>query len=459
MPSPAAQALIQEALDHHRAGRLSHAEQLYRQALDIAPGNADCLHLLGMVAFQSGRNREATELIGSAIARHPAAASYHANLGNVLQADGRLKEAEASYGRALALRPELAEVHLNRGHVLKALGDVDAALTGYRAALALRPELAEARVSEATALLMKGDFAAGWPGFEARWQTRDYDTPLRSYPHPLWQGDALAGRLLIWGEQGVGDEIMFAGLVPELTAVGVNCVLDCDPRLKPLFARSFAGVEVVAGYDPVRDAGMSIAAHIPAGSLPRLLRTNHEAFAKTSSPYLIADSGQREQFRSRYHDGRLLVGVAWHTTNKKSGRSRSIELASLAPHFALPGIRWLSLQYGDHDALESEAAAADAPLTIDREVNQLADIDDFAAQVAAMDLVVTIDNSTAHLAAALGIPTWLLLPFAPDWRWGLSGEASPWYPPMRLFRQSSIGDWEDVLRRAERALRLLCLDS
>jgi len=459
LPSPAAQALIQEALDHHRAGRLSHAEQLYRQALDIAPGNADCLHLLGMVAFQSGRNREATELIGSAIARHPAAASYHANLGNVLQADGRLKEAEASYGRALALRPELAEVHLNRGHVLKALGDVDAALTGYRAALALRPELAEARVSEATALLMKGDFAAGWPGFEARWQTRDYDTPLRSYPHPLWQGDALAGRLLIWGEQGVGDEIMFAGLVPELTAVDVNCVLDCDPRLKPLFARSFAGVEVVAGYDPVRDAGMSIAAHIPAGSLPRLLRTNHEAFAKTSSPYLIADSGQREQFRSRYHDGRLLVGVAWHTTNKKSGRSRSIELASLAPHFALPGIRWLSLQYGDHDALESEAAAADAPLTIDREVNQLADIDDFAAQVAAMDLVVTIDNSTAHLAAALGIPTWLLLPFAPDWRWGLSGEASPWYPPMRLFRQSSIGDWEDVLRRAERALRLLCLDS
>jgi Flp pilus assembly protein TadD len=451
--------LIQEALDHHRAGRLSHAEQLYRQALDIAPGNADCLHLLGMVAFQSGRNREATELIGSAIARHPAAASYHANLGNVLQADGRLKEAEASLRRALALRPELAEVHLNLGHVLKALGDVDAALTGYRAALALRPELAEARVSEATALLMKGDFAAGWPGFEARWQTRDYDTPLRSYPHPLWRGDALAGRPLIWGEQGVGDEIMFAGLVPELAAVGVNCVLDCDPRLKPLFARSFAGVEVVAGYDPVRDAGMNIAAHIPAGSLPRLLRTNHEAFAKTSSPYLIADSGQREQFRSRYHDGRLLVGVAWHTTNKKSGRSRSIELASLAPLFALPGIRWLSLQYGDHDALESEAAAAGAPLTIDREVNQLADIDDFAAQVAAMDLVVTIDNSTAHLAAALGVPTWLLLPFAPDWRWGLSSEASPWYPPMRLFRQSSIGDWEDVLRRAERALRLLCLDS
>jgi ADP-heptose:LPS heptosyltransferase len=448
--------LIQEALQHHRAGRLAEAEAGYRQALSLAPSNADCLHLLGMVAFQSGRNEEAAELIGSAIALHPAAASYHANLANVLQACGRLEEAEASCRRALALRPQLPEVHLNLGHILKALGHVDAALASYRQALALRPELAEARAAEATALLLTGDFAAGWPGFEARWQTRDYDTAPRDYPQPLWRGEPLDGRLLIWGEQGIGDEIMFAGLVPELAAAGLRCVLDCAPRLQPLFARSFPGVAVTAGYDPARNTNLDIAAHLPSGSLPGLLRTSAAAFAQTRSPYLLADPEQRQRFRTKYEDGRLLVGIAWFTKNSKSGRSRSIGLAQLAPLFALPGIQWISLQYGGHDTLEAEAA--DALLTIDREVDQFTDLDSFAAQVAAMDLVLTIDNSTAHLAAALGVPTWLLLPYAPDWRWGLTSETSPWYPPMRLFRQSRIGSWEAVLSRVQCELMQICSD-
>ena len=459
LQSPTVQALIQEALQHHRAGCLAEAEAGYRQALSLAPGNADGLHLLGMVAFQSRRNEEAAELIGSAIALHPAAASYHANLANVLQACGRLEEAEASCRRALALRPELAEVHLNLGHILKALGHLDAALASYRQALALRSELAEARVAEATALLLKGDFAAGWPGFEARWHTRDYDTPLRNYPQHLWRGEPLDGPLLIWGEQGIGDEIMFAGLVPELPAAGLHCVLDCAPRLQPLFARSFPGVQVTAGSDSARAAAlldMDIAAHLPSGSLPGLLRTSAAAFAQTRSPYLLADPEQRQRFRTKYEDGRLLVGIAWFTKNSKSGRSRSIELARLAPIFALPGIQWISLQYGDHDTLEAEAA--DALLTIDREVDQFTDLDTFAAQVAAMDLVLTIDNSTAHLAAALGVPTWLLLPCAPDWRWGLTSETTPWYPPMRLFRQSRIGSWEAVLSRVQCELMQICSD-
>ncbi len=445
--------MVRDALGRHQAGQLGEAEEIYLQALAIDPDNADCLHLLGMVAFQYGRHGEAAELIRKAISIHKTAASYHSNLGNVFQAQGKLDEAEACYRQALGLNPEQAEVHLNLGHILKAQGYVDSALACYRQALSLKPRLDEARVAESTALLLKGDFSAGWENFESRWRTKDYDTPLRSYPQPLWRGEYLSAKLLIWGEQGVGDEIMFAGLVPDVTRAGHRCVLDCDPRLNPLFARSFPDVEVISGYDPARDSHLDIAAHLSSGSLPGLFRTSNESFAGTKSPYLFSDSTKCERFRSSYEDGRPLVGLAWHTRNRKSGRSRSIDLKLFAPLFSSPAVRWVSLQYGDHGRLQHEADAVSAPLLIDREVDQFLDIDGFAAQVAAMDLVVTIDNSTAHLAAALGVPTWLLLPFAPDWRWMLAGDASPWYPPMRLFRQPTSGDWQSALQRVENALQ------
>jgi Tfp pilus assembly protein PilF len=447
------QAMVQQALRHHQAGRLAEAERMYQQVLAIDPRHADALHLLGMVAYQTGRHDAAVELIRKAIATHKTAASYHANLGNVLQAQDKLDEAEESYRRALSLKPDLPEVYLNLGHVLQAQGNVMESLASYRRTLAINPELAEAQVAEAMALLLQGNFDAGWHNFERRWLTKDYDTPMRRYPQPLWKGEALAsGRLLIWGEQGIGDEIMFAGLIPDAIRTGNRLALDSDPRLQSLFARSFPGVRVISGYDPERNADLDIAAHLPSGSLPGIFRTNRAAFAETRSPYLFADPAERERYRARYTDGRRLAGLAWHTRNRKTGRKRSMDLSLFAPLFAQPDVRWVSLQYGDHDALEREAAEAAAPVLIDHEVNQLSNLDRFAAQVAAMDLVITIDNSTAHLAAALGIPTWLLLPFAPNWRWLLDCAESPWYPAIRIFRQPRLGDWSSVVQEVQIAL-------
>ena len=221
----AAQSLINQALTEHRAGRLAEAERVYRQVLEIDPKHADAMHLLGMIAFQTGRLDQAGETIRKAIAIHPAAASYHSNLGNVLQAQDKLQEAAASYRSALALRPDLAETHVNLGNVLRELGDVAGALTAYRRAMALKPDLAEARVAASTTLLLQGDFTAGWPGFELRWSTQDYDTPMRAYPQPLWNGEPLElGRLLVWGEQGVGDEILHTGML-----AGENTSWSCSP--------------------------------------------------------------------------------------------------------------------------------------------------------------------------------------------------------------------------------------
>jgi len=449
VPSPVIQGLLAHALRHHQAGRLTEAEPIYRQILAVDAHHPDCLHLLGMIEYQAGRPQLAAEMIRNAIAINQKQAAYHCNLGTVLQSQGELQEAAKCYKRALALQPELAEVHSNLGNIFQAQDKLDEAVASHERALTLKPGLAEAHYNLGLAQLLKSDFSSGWQNLEWRWQTKDHQTPMRTYPQPLWLGEKLAsGDLLIWGEQGIGDEIMFAGLIPDAIRSGNHCMLDCDPRLQPLFARSFPNVDVVSGANPKPDT----AAHLPSGSLPRLFRPTTAAFAATTSPYLMADPVARERFRACYADGRRLLGLAWHTKNRKTGRDRSIDLSLFAPLFARPDIRWVSLQYGDHDALENQTAAAHAPLLIDRSVDQLANIDSFAAQIAAMDMVITIDNSTAHLAGALGVPVWVLLPFARDWRWLQAREDSPWYPAMRLFRQPKPGDWQSVLQKVQSAL-------
>jgi tetratricopeptide (TPR) repeat protein len=551
------QDLLSSALSHHQAGRLADAEALYRQILSLDPRHADSIHLLGMMAFQSGSFETAADLIGKAIAIDKRNALYHSNLGTVLHASGKVDEALASYRRAVSLKPDYADAHSNLGNVLagrheipeamahfervlslnpnhadahtnlgaalaeqyrfaeaiphyeraitlkpegaeaysnlgnallgldkpedavlcfvqaiklkpdylaayfnlgntlQELEKLDDAIIMYDRALVIKPGYTQATYGKAMAQLRKGDFPNGWENHEQRWNTLGH-TPMRAYQQAMWSGEKLtAGKVLIWGEQGVGDEIMFAGLLPEVRRRSNACVLDCDARLKPLFARSFPEIEVVSGCGPEQAHKPDIAAHLPAGSLPRLFRRSAADFALTKSPYLLADQGKREELRTRYANGKRLIGLAWYTKNKKTGPRRSIDLPLLAPLFKHDEISWISLQYGLVDELQQQVAAAPAPIHVDPTVDQLNDMDLFAAQIAAMDLVITIDNSTAHLAGALGVPVWLMLPFAADWRWMTQREDSPWYPSMRLFRQPLRGDWRSVVERISRELRTI----
>ena len=442
-------------------GKVAEAEASYERALALNPDYADAFYNLGNLRQAQnsldcslGKLDQAAACYERALALKPELTEAHYNLGNTRQALGDLEAAGACFERALALRPEYAEAHYNLACVLQGLGRLDEALEWYRKAVELKPDYGQALFGQALAELLHGDFDPGWRNYESRWRSPDHDTPMRAYSQPLWTGEKLSeGRLLLWGEQGVGDEIQFAGLIPDALRTGNRIMLDYDPRLQPLFARSFAEIEVVSGCG---SAEAEITAHLPTGSLPGLFRPTESAFAATTSPYLKADPVETERFRARYNDGRRLIGLAWQTSNKQTGRKRSIDFAQLAPLFAHPGIRWISLQYGDFDSLEQQAAAhatiPDAPILIDRIVDQFADMDLFAAQVAAMDLVITIDNSTAHLAGALGIPVWLLLPFAADWRWLENRPDSPWYPALRHFRQPKAGDWQSVLESVGNAL-------
>jgi tetratricopeptide (TPR) repeat protein len=442
--------------------KLDEAEASYRRALALNPDYAEASYNLGNLRQAQDKLGEAAACYERALALKPELPEAHYNLGNTRQAQDNLTAAAGCFERALALRPDYAQAHYNLGCVLQGLGRLDRALDSYARAIELQPDYSQARFGHALAQLLNGEFDPGWNNYESRWQSIDHETPMRTYPEPLWGGEQVApGRLLLWGEQGIGDEIMFAGLLPDAIRTGNRILLDCDPRLKPLLARSFPGIEVVSKLDQteyaesIQPEGQEISAHLPTGSLPRLFRQTEAAFAATASPYLKADPVERARFRARYGDGRRLIGLAWHTNSAKTGGKRSIDLGSLAPLFALPGIRWVSLQYGDFEALEQQAAEAQAPILIDRSVDQLANVDLFAAQVAAMDQVITIDNSTAHLAGALGVPTWLMLPFASDWRWRKALEISPWYPAMRLFRQPRLGDWASVAGGIHSALGTL----
>jgi|CZKF01.1.fsa_nt_gi tetratricopeptide (TPR) repeat protein len=433
--------------------KLDDAEACYARAVELKPDYAEAWYNWGNLGQAQEKLAEAVACYERAIQLKPQLLEAHYNLGNTLHALDRLDEAAASFERALALRPEYAEAHYNLGCVFEELGRLDEALARMARALEIKPDYPQARFGHALAQLRSGDFANGWRNYETRWQSIDHDTPWRAYPQPQWSGEKLeSGRLLVWGEQGIGDEIQFAGLIPDAIRTGNRFVLDCDARLQPLFARSFPEIEVVSGCGPAEVQNAEVAAHLPAGSLPGMFRTTEADFAATTSPYLKADPVERDRFRADYGDGRKLIGLAWHTRNQKTGRKRSVDLEKFAPLFALPGIRWISLQYGDFDDLEQHAAEAQAPLLIDRSVDQFANLDRFAAQVAAMDHVITIDNSTAHLAGALGLPVWLLLPFAADWRWLESRSESPWYPTLRIFRQLKIGDWEAVVESVRNAL-------
>jgi tetratricopeptide (TPR) repeat protein len=448
--------------------RLDDAVACYERAIALQPELAEAHYNLGNALQAQNKLGAAIACYQRALALQPGKIEALHNLGNALQSQDKLHEAMMYFERVLALQPGYAKAHYSMGSAFHALGNLDQELACYGIAQDLDPSFAQAGFSESLAHLLRGNFAEGWRNFELRWKfkNQDHDTPMRPYPQPLWKGETpSSGRVLIWGEQGIGDEIMFAGLIPDVLRTGTACVLDCDPRLKSLFARSFPEVEVVSSYETrhnlmngaLPDSDLKISAHMPSGSLPGLFRKTAANFAATASPYLVADPFMRERFRARYAHpaGTRLIGLTWHTNNRKTGRQRSIDLSLLAPLFEGSGIRWVSLQYGDHDVLRKQAAEAHATIIIDRSVNQFLDLDLFAAQVAAMDLVITIDNSTAHLAGALGVPTWVLLPFVPDWRWLLSRPDSPWYPTLRLFRQPRRGDWQSVVETVSSALSLV----
>jgi len=443
----------------HRLGRFAEAAEAHRAAIALRPTDARIWLSLSGTLIALDRSDEALGACMRAVDLDPDLPEAYNNLGLVLKEQGKLPDAIAAYRAAIRLRSGYPEAHNNLGVALNAAGRFAEALAAYEKALSLAPDYADAHWNKGLLHLLVGDFEAGWRAYDYGWQVAVGRGHRRHGRYPAWAGTAVAGKtILVWSEQGVGDQIMFASLLPDLIAQGATCVVEADARLEPLLRRSIQGLKFIPpNRTELAEVGQSaIDYQIPLGSLCRWLRTDVTNFPSRPG-FLRAEEARVDILRRRYRDrfkDRRIIGISWRGGSGQSGRSRSIPLAAWSAVLSRPDLGFVSLQYGD---CQAELAAVRKEIGVevfcDATVDPLKSLDDFAAQTAAMDLVVSIDNSTVHMAGALNVPVWILLPAVPDWRWLIGRSDSPWYPSARLFRQAIGGEWISVIHSVVEALR------
>jgi hypothetical protein len=407
----------------------------------------------GHALTELGRLGEAAAYLRQAIRLKPAMAQAHNNLGLALAELGRFAEAEAAYEAALAIDPKMPEALTNLGSALKEQGRVDEAITTYQVALWVDPESASAQWNRALARLQSGDYERGWPEYEWRWR-RKHAPPRRGNAQPLWNGSDLAGRtILLTAEQGLGDVVQFVRYAPLVKARGGSVLVECPPSLIPLL-RSCGGIDGLVA-ESVQPPAHDVQA--PLMSLPAILGTTLESVPR-SVPYLSADPALVEDWRSALAGHReFRVGIAWQGNPRhKWDRHRSFRLSDAAPLARLRGVRLYSLQRIHGLDQLSKCAASLSVETFGPDIDTTRGaFMDTAATMKNLELVVVPDSALAHVAGALGVPVWVPLGTPSDCRWMMDREDSPWYPTMRLFRQSERGAWGPVFARmAEELTRL-----
>jgi Flp pilus assembly protein TadD len=434
---------IEEALrvawEDQLAGRLGDSESIYRQILAHLPDHPEALHGLGLVAGRAGDADSAIGLIRRAISNNPLSPAYHYNLGVALNEKGRLEEAIESYRKTIQLKPDYTEAHNNLGVALRETGQFEEAIGEYRRAITIQPDFADAHWNLAQSLLLTGDFAQGWQEYEWRWKVPSL-TPRRAFSQPQWNGQALGGRtILLHAEQGFGDTIQFVRYAQCVAERGGRVILESPPELARLLAGCAGVGKVIARGEPLP----AFEAHSSLASLPFIFSTDLKTIP-ADVPYLLADGDLHQRWNKRLGNspGRRKVGLVWSgRPNYKDHRKRAVDLSQLAPLAKIPDLDFYSLQIGDPAKQPRPAGMklTDFP-------RELTDFAQTAAVIANLDLIVTVDTAVAHLAGAMGRPTWVLLPSIADWRWMRERSDSPWYPTMRLIRQKARGDWEGAVQ-------------
>jgi len=473
------------ALANH--GQLDAAADAFEAVLAKAPTHAGALNNLGNTRKALGDTEQALIHFRAAVGQQPDFASAWFNLGHTLDALDRCEDAAQAFERALALQPDwplarygLAHALAGSGHAAQArahyehvlrldpafaaawqemgaalydMGEFDAATHAFERTLQLRPEFAFAAFNRALIKLLQGDLRGGWHGYEARW--RIY-APAAEITQPRWSGETpLVGRtLLVHAEQGLGDTIQFIRYIPNVAKRAKRVVVEIQAELTALLeplAHAW-GVDLITQGEP----RPHFDCHCPLLSLPLAFNTTLATIPHQPA-YLVAPPATVERWGASLptctQRTRRRIGLVWSGRVKARAEHRALPLSLLEPLLALDDIDWVLLQKdlreSDRDALERITRLA----TVHTPAYPLDNFADTAALISHLDCVISIDTSVAHVAAALGKPTWVMLPYAPDWRWLLNRSTSPWYPSVRLFRQSAPDDWASVLEQVRHALQ------
>jgi tetratricopeptide (TPR) repeat protein len=481
--SPELQSVFSQALAYHQQGRLQQAVDGYSKVLSHEPNHPDSLHLVGLVFQSSGDLQQAEEFIGRAIRLNPKVAGYHYNLGVVLQGLGQHSEAVETYRAAIRLKADYAQAYENLGVALQDLDNLKAALPAYQQALAINPKSLvaltnlgtlyfkngktveslvcfekaltidsvdpELHMKRAGSLLRMARWHEGWGEYRWRFDAPTFLewNPVRSLSlAPAELNQIAEKRVLVSCEQGLGDEVMFASCFMDVIAKAKTCVLECDPRLVGLFSRSFPEAIVVAKN--CFDVG-SLDCYLSAGDLPQYFRASDKDFDGTA--YLCVDEKLAQVWGERlaHFSKPMNIGFSWRGgVDARMAAARSINIGDWKPLFQAVDANFINLQYRTtHEELTQLQEVGGGVVHHLDDLDAFNDLEGLAAVISGLDLVISADNVTVHLAGALGVPVWVLLPEGPEWRWPDGQSNSVWYSSARLFHSSVTGSagWSKVI--------------
>jgi len=430
--------------------RREDAIACYDAVLARNPARGDALLNRGTARARLGRHADALADFDAVLTRVPHHVEALYNRGTALLELERPDAALAAFDAAVAAAPKHVGAWTNRGRALQALNRHADAVTSFEKAIAVDKSFADAHSNMALSLLTLGQLSRGFAEYEWRWKRTGMSDARRNYRGRPWLGEFPIGQrtILLAAEQGLGDSIQFVRYAPLLARSGAKVVLEVQPELKALLA----GVDGVALCHARGETLPAYDVYCPLGSLPLAFKTE-PATIPADIPYLRADETHVAKWRPTIEalPGKR-VALAWAGHAKHpNDRNRSIALAQLKPLLALDGISFVSVQ---RDLRGDDEVILARHKSVTHIGDRLDDMADTAAVLALADLTIAVDTSVIHLAGAMGREAWVMLPFSPDWRWTLTGDHSPWYPRMRLFRQAKPGDWSGVIASLHDALRV-----
>jgi Flp pilus assembly protein TadD len=492
--SPQAGTAIQSGRRALDEGRFDDAIRAFRKAIALAPKQAPLHYALGMACIKANKPAEAIEpmkaardlaptefdfQVGLADAYYLSKQTAHAlpeylragamrpnvagpwsNAGALFREAGRPEMALEALHRALMIDPMHASALCNSGLAFHDIGEFGAARDSIDLALQSRPDYPEAVWNRAILDLLHGNFERGWAGHEFRTVQLAKMGTVRSYPEPRWNGERFDGkRLLLWPEQGLGDQIQFARFIPRVKALGGTVAVVCSAPLVELFRANCPDADEVVALG---EAFAPVDLQLPIMSVPHVLKLG-AALDAECVPYVRATGEMSPALEAALpaqpatSARKLRVGIAWAGQPKhQNDHNRSLKLEALRPLLNLPGIEWYSVQKGDGAEAQLEPFNAQSVSQAQPVVTPLgplfSNFADTAHAVSRLDVVITVDTSVAHLAGSMNVPVWMLIPFVPDWRWQVNRTDSPWYPSATLFRQQKAGDWASVVARMSQAL-------